>query len=122
VKNDQLLEQWRELESRHATVRETLERALQRKHQLSLTEYEVLRRLASSPEGRLRMQEVSEDIHLTQSALSRLVQRLEEEGFAKRGVCEHDRRGVYACITDSGRAAQERAEPTHIAALGETLG
>ena len=122
MKNDPLLERWRELESRHATVRETLERALQRKHQLSLTEYEVLRRLAGSEKGQLRMQEVAEDIRLSQSALSRLVQRLEEEGFATRGVCEHDRRGVYACITDSGRAAQEAAESTHIAALGETLG
>jgi DNA-binding MarR family transcriptional regulator len=116
-----LLERWRELETTHAVVRESLERALERKHQLSLSEYEVLRQLSAAPEGHLRMQELADEIHLSQSALSRLVQRLEEDGLATRGVCEHDRRGVWACITDRGRAAQRNAEPTHLAALGETL-
>jgi DNA-binding MarR family transcriptional regulator len=116
-----LLERWRELDATHAVVRESLERALERKHQLSLSEYEVLRHLSAAPEGHLRMQELAEEIHLSQSALSRLVKRLEEEGLATRGVCEHDRRGVWACITDRGRAAQRKAEPTHLAALGETL-
>jgi DNA-binding MarR family transcriptional regulator len=116
-----LLESWRELESAHATVRESLERALERKHQLSLNEYEVLRHLSAAPEGQMRMQDLAEEIHLSQSALSRLVKRLEEEGLATRGMCEHDRRGVWACITNPGRAAQEEAEPTHLAALGETL-
>jgi DNA-binding MarR family transcriptional regulator len=116
-----LLERWRELESTHAVVRESLERALERKHQLSLSEYEVLRQLSAAPEGHLRMQDLADEIHLSQSALSRLVQRLEDEGFATRGVCEHDRRGVWASITDQGRAAQRNAEPTHLAALAESL-
>lgn len=116
-----LLERWRELETTHAVVRESLERALERKHQLSLSEYEVLRRLAAAPEGHLRMQELAEEIHLSQSALSRLVKRLEDEGLATRGICEHDRRGVWACITDQGRVVQKKAESTHLAALGETL-
>ena len=46
VKNDHLLNQWTELEAAHARVREALERMLERTHQLSLSEYEVLRRLA----------------------------------------------------------------------------
>lgn len=120
--NEQLLDSWREIEATHARVREALERALEREHQLSLSEYEVLSRLTSDPDGRYRMQDLADEIHLTQSALSRLVQRLEEAGLAARGVCEHDRRGVWACITDRGRKSQRRAEATHIAALGETLG
>jgi DNA-binding MarR family transcriptional regulator len=123
VKNQkQLLEQWQELEATHAVVRETLERALEREHQLSLTEYEVLRGLCEDPKGHRRMQELADEIHLTQSALSRLVQRLEDEGLVHRAVCDHDRRGVWACVTDAGRSAQERAEKTHLAALGQTLG
>jgi DNA-binding MarR family transcriptional regulator len=121
MKDDALLDRWRELEATHAVVRESLERALERKHQLSLSEYEVLRHLSTAPEGHLRMQELADEVHLSQSALSRLVQRLEDVGFATRGVCDHDRRGVWACITDRGRAAQREAEPTHLAALGETL-
>ncbi|HEY6771328.1 MAG TPA: MarR family transcriptional regulator [Solirubrobacterales bacterium] len=118
---DQLLERWSELESEHARVREALEHALQRNHRLTLTEYEVLRRLADSPEGHRRIQELAEEIHLSQSALSRLVQRLEEDGYVSRKLCDFDRRGVFACVTDEGRKAQAKAQPTHVAVLSDTL-
>jgi DNA-binding MarR family transcriptional regulator len=121
TERDQLLSKWRELESEHARVREALEHALQRDHRLSLTEYEVLRRLGESPEGKRRIQELAEEIHLSQSALSRLVQRLEDDGFVCRNVCDHDRRGVFACVTDAGRKAQADAQPTHVSVLSETL-
>src|SRR5829696_8611615 len=114
---DQLLDRWSELESEHARVREALEHALQREHRISLTEYEVLRRLAESPEGHRRIQELAEEIHLSQSALSRLVQRLEDDGYVQRAVCDFDRRGVFACVTDAGRKAQAEAHPTHVAVL-----
>jgi DNA-binding MarR family transcriptional regulator len=119
---DQLLERWSELEDRHATVRDSLERALEREHRISLSEYEVLRRLAESPEGHRRIQELAEEIHLSQSALSRLVQRLEVDGYVSRKVCDFDRRGVFACVTDAGRKAQAEAHPTHVSVLAETLG
>jgi DNA-binding MarR family transcriptional regulator len=119
---DQLLDRWSELEAEHARVREALEHRLQREHRLSLTEYEVLRRLSDSPEGHRRIQELAEEIHLSQSALSRLVQRLEDDGFVCRNVCDHDRRGVFACVTDAGRKAQAEAHPTHVSVLAETLG
>jgi DNA-binding MarR family transcriptional regulator len=121
TERDQLLSKWMELESEHARVREALEQALQRNHRLSLTEYEVLRRLAESPEGHRRIQELAEEIHLSQSALSRLVQRLEDDGYVSRAVCDHDRRGVFACVTDEGRKAQAEAQPTHVSVLSQTL-
>jgi DNA-binding MarR family transcriptional regulator len=118
---NQLLERWSELESQHARVREALEQALQREHRLSLTEYEVLRRLADSSEGHRRIQELAEEIHLSQSALSRLVQRLEDDGYVVRKMCDFDRRGVFACVTEAGRKAQAEAQPTHVSVLSETL-
>jgi DNA-binding MarR family transcriptional regulator len=120
--SDRLVERWRELESAHARVREALERALERKHRLSLSEYEVLRRLAESSEGHRRIQELAEEVHLSQSALSRLVQRLQDDGLVTRKACDYDRRGIFACVTDAGREAQEEAHPTHRAVIAETLG
>ena len=122
TERDQLLDRWSELEEEHARVREALERALQREHRLSLTEYEVLRRLADSPEGHRRIQELADEIHLSQSALSRLVQRLEDDGYVSRAICDFDRRGVYACVTEAGRKAQTDARPTHVSVLADTLG
>jgi DNA-binding MarR family transcriptional regulator len=119
---DELLDRWGELEAQHAKVRDALEHQLQREHRISLSEYEVLRRLADSPEGHRRIQELAEEIHLSQSALSRLVQRLEDDGYVCRNVCDHDRRGVFACITDDGRKAQAKIHPTHVSVLSETLG
>src|SRR3954462_3286027 len=121
TERDQLLDRWNELESEHARVREALEHRLQREHRLSLPEYEVLRRLSDSPEGHRRIQELAEEIHLSQSALSRLVPRLEDDGFVWRNVCDHDRRGVFACVTDAGRKAQLEAHPTQVSVLAETL-
>ena len=118
---DQLLNKWDELESEHARVRDALERALQREHRLSLTEYEVLRRLAESPLGHRRIQELADEIHLSQSALSRLVRRLEDDGYVRRDVCDFDRRGIFACVTDAGRVAEAEARPTHVSVLSETL-
>ena len=121
TERDQLLDRWSELESEHARVREALEHALQREHRLSLSEYEVLRRLSEAPEGHRRIQELAEEIHLSQSALSRLVQRLEDDGYVNRTMCDHDRRGVFACVTDAGRKAQRAAHPTQVSVLAETL-
>jgi DNA-binding MarR family transcriptional regulator len=113
---------WRDLRSNHARVSEALEHALRERHRLSLIEFEVLQRLAELPDGECRMQELADEIHLSQSALSRLVGRLEAAGLANRELCEEDRRGIYACITDAGRAAQAQAAPTHREVLAATLG
>lgn len=121
AKTDNLMERWREMEAAHSQVREALERALQRRHRISLSEYEVLRRLSEHTEGPCRMQDLSAEGELSQSALSRLVGRLEADGYVSRGVCDHDRRGVWAELTEEGRKAQAAAQPTYLSVLGENF-
>ena len=122
TKSPDVVAVWRELMSSHARVSEALERELQRRHDLSLSEFEVLQRLAEAVDGKRRMQELADEIHLSQSALSRLVGRLEDEGLATRAICDHDRRGIWACITRAGRAAERKAEITHRQVLAGMLG
>ncbi len=120
--NDQaLLGAWHELADRHAWVVSALERSLKVNHGLGVMEFEVLERLASSKGDQCRMQELTEVTHLSQSALSRLVGRLEAEGLVTRAMCPDDRRGIFAHITDAGRERYEAARPTHRAVLAETL-
>jgi DNA-binding MarR family transcriptional regulator len=119
--NSGLRASWRELMAAHARISDALDRELQRGHGLSLTEFEVLQRLAESPDGHQRMQELAEEIHLSPSALSRLVGRLERTGLVERDICEEDRRGIYACLTAAGRETHDRAEPTHRGVLAATL-
>jgi DNA-binding MarR family transcriptional regulator len=120
--DEHLVEAWRALLDNHARAHVALERAL-KAHDLGVSEYEVLERLASETDGReRRMQELGEALHLSQSALSRVVARLEKDGLARRGMCQEDRRGIYVCITDAGRESYEAARPAHRAALAEALG
>ena len=113
---------WRELLERHARTTSSLERRLQHEHGLGVSEFEVLERLAGTDKDERRMQELAEAVHLSQSALSRVVARLEADGLVRRGMCPEDRRGIMACMTDSGRERYEAARPTHRAVLAETLG
>jgi DNA-binding MarR family transcriptional regulator len=116
-----LVEEWRGLAVAHARVHSALERAL-RPHDLGVSEYEVLERLAGEEFAeQRRMQELGEALHLSQSALSRVVGRLEKDGLAERGMCPHDRRGIYVCITPTGRERYEDARPAHRTALAEAL-
>jgi DNA-binding MarR family transcriptional regulator len=116
----ELVDAWRSLLERHARATSSLERRLQQDHGLGVSEYEVLERLASSGKD-TRMQELAEAVHLSQSALSRVVARLEADGLVFRGMCPEDRRGIKACLTESGRERYEAARPTHREVLAETL-
>ena len=122
VENTQIVDVWHELLDRYARSVSALERALEHEHGLGVSEYEVLERLASSERSDLRMQELAEAVHLSQSALSRVVGRLEAEDLVVRKMCAQDRRGIYTCLTDAGRTRFEAARPTHRAVLAETLG
>lgn len=116
-----LEQQWRELFVRHAKVSDALERELQRTHDISVTELEALERLGERSEGGCRLQQLVDDVHMSQSALSRLVSRLEAKGLVERTSCSQDRRGIYAHVTDAGRARVEEARPTRHRVLSEQL-
>lgn len=116
-----LIGEWRELLARHARVNEALERELQRRHRLSVTEFEALQRMAENGGDGCRLQQLVDDVHMSQSALSRLIGRLADEGLVERRACSEDRRGIYACLTDAGRKRLAEAEPTQREILAATL-
>lgn len=117
-----LVEQWRGVAECHAKVSCALEKALERDHGIGLSEYEVLERLATCEcdDGR-RMQDLAGAVNLSQSALSRLIGRLENAGLVHRSMCANDRRGIYAHITTEGRARVEAARPTYCTVLASQL-
>ena len=116
-----LLGEWRELTARHARVTAALEKELQRRHGLSVTELEALHLLSETDADGCRLQKLVEDVHMSQSALSRLIARLEAEGLVLRKTCDNDRRGVFACLTPAGRERLAEALPTQDEVLRSTL-
>ena len=121
VKDQNLVESWRDLLDQHARITCALERVLQDEHGLGVSEFEVMERLAEPDKEQHRMQELSDSVHLSQSALSRLIGRLESEGLVSRAICSEDRRGIYACLTREGRARYEAARPTQRRVLADAL-
>jgi DNA-binding MarR family transcriptional regulator len=122
VSEEPIVLAWRALAQRYHDASCALERELQEQHGLGMSEFEVIDRLAGAAEGKLRMQELGEQVHLSQSALSRAVARLERDGLVCRALCEQDRRGVFVTLTEDGRRSQEAARPTQRAVLAEILG
>ncbi|MBD0671885.1 MarR family transcriptional regulator [Streptomyces sp. CBMA156] len=121
-----LVAQWRELLARHAAAACMLDRELGDRYGLGMSEFEVLERLVEECGGgggrAVRVSELAHTVHLSQSALSRLIARLEKAGLVARAMCESDRRGVLLTLTDAGRERYEQARPLHREVLGRTLG
>jgi DNA-binding MarR family transcriptional regulator len=122
AQDETLVGSWRDLLDRHARVTGAVEKLLQEEHGLGVSEFEVLEQLAGGVKDQHRMQELADAVFLSQSALSRLIGRLEAEGLVSRAICSEDRRGIYACLTPEGRSRYEAARPAQRRVLAETLG
>ena len=105
----------------HGRVIREIEKYLQAEHQLLLSWFDVLGRLASAPSARLRMSELSEAALFTRSGLTRLVDRIEEAGLVRRERIAGDRRGVSVVLTAAGREKFEKAFEGHRATVEQAF-
>jgi DNA-binding MarR family transcriptional regulator len=115
-----LVDQWHDILALHARTQCELDRTLGR-HGLCASDFEVLDVLADGSCPSYRVQEISERVHLSQSALSRLIARLEKDGLVERGMCHEDRRGVKVCLTAKGRTLHGAVLPVQRAVLTRML-
>lgn len=110
---------WKGMLRAHSDLVASLDGQLVREHSLPLSSYEVLMVLADSDGGRARMGELADQLLLSRSGLTRLVDRLVRQGWVERTPCEDDARGMYAAITRSGRAKLKQARPAHLDGVRE---
>lgn len=103
----------------HALVIRRLDEELTRRHRLSVSEFDVLITLANAPGLELRMSELAEAVMLSPSGLSRLIGRLERDGFVERRPAGDDGRSFRARLTGSGAERLAEARPTHNAVIRE---
>jgi DNA-binding MarR family transcriptional regulator len=109
------LDAWARLLHAHASTTRALSGSLLAEHGLTLNDYEALLRLSRADEGRMRRVDLAEDLLLTASGVTRLLDGLEAAGLVERASCQSDRRVVYAVITDAGRDKLEAASESHLA-------
>ena len=114
---DEKLAAWKLLVEAHAFVMDGIERALEQGGGVQLTWYEVLSRLRRAPGRALRMQDLAEQLLLSRSGATRLIDRIEDAGLIERRACASDRRGTLAALTPRGDAAFKRSQPLVLAAV-----
>ena len=83
-------------------------------HRVSPVEFEVLMRLARSPQNRLRMTDLAGQTSLSTSGVTRVVDRMDRGGLIRREACPSDRRSSFAVITEAGLGRLEEILPGHL--------
>jgi DNA-binding MarR family transcriptional regulator len=86
-------------------------------HGLTINDFECLLLLARADERRMRRVDLAEQLILTASGVTRLLDGLEQEGWVDRAACATDRRVTYAVLTDEGYSKLKEASKTHVADL-----
>lgn len=81
---------------------------------LAVNEYDVLFTLSRCPSGWLRLNELNDHVLLSQSSLSRLVERLEKRGLLERTPAPKDGRGILIRLTEEGRDLQKQIGREHV--------
>ena len=118
--DERLAAEWHHLMGRYQRLMSALDRELGAHHDLTASEFEVLQQLSSAEECSLRMTTLAQSAHLTQSALSRLISRLERDGLLTRATCSDDRRAMFVALTEAGRQRYAEARPTQRRVLRES--
>ena len=91
-------------------------------HGLTINDYEVLLRLARAPDRMLRRVDLAQQVLLTPSGITRLLDGLQRCGFVEKAACATDARVVYAKLTDAGHEKLSAATTDHVAAIRELFG
>ena len=114
-------EAWGGFLGTYACINRLIEADLQEHSRITHVEFEVLLRLSWEDGHRLRIQDLAARSILTQSGVSRMVERLEKAGLVRREEASEDRRGAYAVLTEAGEERFRTASRAHIAFVRRTF-
>ncbi len=116
---DPRLAPWRSFLLAHARVSRRLDEELRAEHDVSFAEYDALLTIAQTPGRRIRMGSLAEQVLLSKSGVTRLVDRLVNDGLVERSTCSTDARGAEAVLTDRGLTRLRAASRTHLRGISE---
>ena len=101
----------------HASTTRLLSAELLEEHGLTINDYEALLVLSRADGQRLKRVDISRQLLLTPSGITRLLEGLEAEGLVERQACESDLRVTYARLTETGARRLQAASCAHVASI-----
>ena len=118
IDEDQLAA-WRAFLRAHSTMLRRIARDLEEAGLPPLAWYDVLAALRDAPERRLRQVELAERVLLSNSGLSRLLDRIEAKGLVERLACATDRRSFFIGLTPAGESMLEEMWPVYARGIAD---
>jgi DNA-binding MarR family transcriptional regulator len=106
----------------HAALLRELSASLVASHGLTINDYGTLLLLSRAGEEGMRRIDLANDLQLSPSGITRLLDRLEDQGLVGKGACKSDARVSYAVLTDAGLSKLREAAPEHIEDIDRRLG
>jgi DNA-binding MarR family transcriptional regulator len=119
---DSVVRAWASLHFAYREMSKLVDERLRAEAECSLSDMDVLNELACTPDHRLQMLDLADRLGVTRGGLTRIIDRLVERGWVSRDRPEHNRREVYAVITDDGARVVHHARGVYIRLLMDTLG
>ena len=119
VLSEEQLGAWRAFLRAHSTMLRRIGRDLDEAGLPPLAWYDVLAALRDAPEQHLRQVELAERVLLSNSGLSRLLDRIEAKGLVERRSCPSDRRSFHVGITDEGLEMLRQMWPVYARGIAD---
>ena len=116
---DEELAAWQAFLRAHSTMLRRIAADLDEADLPPLSWYDVLAALRDAPDSMLRQVELAEQVLISNSGLSRLIDRIEKAGLVERTSCDTDRRSFYIVLTGDGREMLDRMWPVYARGVAE---
>ena len=116
---DEELATWRAFLRAHSAMLRRISADLDEAGLPPLPWYDVLAALREAPDCRLRQVELAERVLLSNSGMSRLLDRVEKAGLVERVTCPGDRRSFHVEITRDGEEMLDRMWPVYARGIAE---
>jgi DNA-binding MarR family transcriptional regulator len=98
----------------HGQLTRELNASLVAQHGLAMNDYGCLLLLHRAGDEGMRRIDIATQLQLSPSGITRLLDRLMDQGFVGRGACREDARESYAVLTEEGLAKLREAAPGHV--------
>lgn len=104
---------WVRLLRGHSGLTRELSAQLLEQHGLTINDYEVMMLLSEAEENRMRRVDLADEIQLSASGITRLLDGLQAQGYVERVSCPTDARVAWARLTAEGEAKLASAAASH---------